>query len=187
MPSSTKNTIKDPTVAADERAFLGEEFLTWLWFRAERGDAEFDLGGGRSVGVVIDAPLLLRSTREDAEGRRPEQVLRFGQPLTGAEAAAALRRGKKLCRARLILGDGGREWILTFDAETFTLRSIRIPEPDATDESGDRVLEQVAAFDEAVTMMDEVYKHFLDARLAPDFRTGLLSDMRSWVRRKQVS
>src|SRR4030095_5229847 len=130
--SADKNVL-EPKARRDERAFLGEELLTWLWFRVERGDAEFDLGQGRRVGVALDAPLVLRAAREDDDGKRPEQVLRFGRPLGSPEAAAALGRGKRLARARLIVADGGREWEATFDAESFSLRSARVPNREEED------------------------------------------------------
>ena len=37
---------------AESHGFLGEEFLTWLWFRWENDGGEFTLGGGRVVGVA---------------------------------------------------------------------------------------------------------------------------------------
>jgi len=172
-----------PRPRRDERTFLGEEWLTWLWCRAESGDATFDLGGGRSVGIAIDAPLLLRAPQEDEAGRRPEQALRNGRPLGGAEAAAALRAGKRLVRARLIVAEGGREWTATFDAETFSLRSVRVPESEE-EESADRANDHVAAFQDLVLAIDGVYREFLLERLAPDLRKKSVLKMRRWVAEK---
>jgi len=60
--------------------FLGEEFLTWLWFRWETQVGEFTLPGGRVVGVVIDD--MLNSAEVDWI-RDPDPV---NQPQEGTEA-----------------------------------------------------------------------------------------------------
>ena len=36
-------------------AFLGEEFLTWLWFRIESEGGDFEVGR-ESIGVILDDP-----------------------------------------------------------------------------------------------------------------------------------
>ena len=182
MSPADKNVL-EPKPRRDERAFLGEEWLTWLWYRVERGDAEFDLGSGRRAGVALDAPLVLRAAREDDEGKRPEQALRFGRPLGSPEAAAALARGKRLARARLIVADGGREWEATFDAETFSLRSARVPTSEEEDLDA-RGEEHLAAFHELATALDGIYREFLVERLAPSFRKETLPKWREWTREK---
>lgn len=173
-------------VAPDERAFLGEEFLTWLWWRSETGRAEFELSQSERVGVALDAPLLLKSTEEDENGNRPEQTLKFGSPLRGPESGVALRRGKRLVRAKLILSDGTREWNCTFDAENFVLKSIRVPEPDADDDSGDPALENVSAFEETFLMFDAIFRIYLIERISPEFRSKQLREMRAWVNERMA-
>lgn len=183
-PKSAKEA--EPQVARDERAFLGEEFLTWLWWRFEAGESEYDLGGGRSVGIALDGPLVLRDRREDEEGKRPEQSLRHGRPLSGVEAAAALKRGKRLVRARLIVADADREWNTTFDAETFSLRSCSVPESEE-EEAHVRALETVTAYEQISTALDGVFRTFLLERLSPEYTDRSLPKLRDWVRSKPLS
>jgi recombination associated protein RdgC len=176
--------VAEARPARDDRAFLGEEFLTWLWWRAETGRGEYDLGGGRIVGIALEAPLVLRAAGEDGAGKRPEQVLRYGEPLRGAEAAAALKRGKLLSRARLVVGDGGDTWNATFDAASFSLRSIVTPEPDSDVAPDEHAASRIRAFGELPRLLDAVFEQFLSERLSPDFRTKTLRSMRAWIRAK---
>ncbi len=39
---------------SDPLAFLGEEFLTWLWFRIETEGGEFNIGRQRELAVSFD-------------------------------------------------------------------------------------------------------------------------------------
>ena len=88
--------------AADPLGFLGEEFLTWLWFRIETEGGDFDLGRDRHVGVSFDDFIAFAPLDND----ETEQTLRKGSPSRCAEAAAALRNGRRLTRARLVLAPG---------------------------------------------------------------------------------
>ncbi|MBI3819840.1 MAG: hypothetical protein HY286_14180 [Planctomycetes bacterium] len=186
MHNDNKNR-REPAAPRDERAFLGEEFLTWLWWRCDSGRAEFEIGKGENVGVALDEPLLLKSGDDDENGRRPEQIMKFGRPLGSLEAAAALARGKRLARAKLILGDGTREWNCTFDAETFTLRGIRVPEADVDEDTGDSALERASGFEQAIRYVDAVFGVFLADRVSPEFRGARLKQMKAWAREKTTA
>ena len=80
---------------AESHGFLGEEFLTWLWFRWETQGGEFTLSGGRVVGVALDDFLTFAALNED----ETEQTLRRGLPTRTAEARTALRQGRAPGRA----------------------------------------------------------------------------------------
>jgi hypothetical protein len=181
MPAKTDKGTLRPVPPRDDQAFLGEEFLTWLWFRAESGEAEFDFGQGNVVGVSLDAPVVLRAVSSGLDTPRPEQVLRHGEPLRGPEAAAALRRGKRLTRARLVVGTPEREWNLTFDAEAFSPRGIRVPEPEEPVNPDERPLAQMLAFEELTEILDKLFKAFLEERLTPAFREKTVPRMREWA------
>lgn len=181
MATKQDRSTLHPVPPRDDQAFLGEEFLTWLWWRAESGEAEFDLGQGSIVGISLDAPIVLRAAAAGLDAPRPEQVLRHGEPLRGPEAAAALRRGKRLSRARLIVGTPEREWNLTFDADTFSLRGIRVPEPEEPVNPEERPLAQMMAFEELTAIFDQLFKVFLEERLTPVFREKTVPRMREWI------
>ena len=37
-----------------EKAFLGREFLTWLWFKSEQTGGSIDVPGGKIIEVVFN-------------------------------------------------------------------------------------------------------------------------------------
>lgn len=117
-----------PTVDADHvDESPGQDFLTWIWYRTETG-AEIitdpDLG---RVGCGIEGPLVF-SIAEG--GGAQEAVLRRGSPVQSAEARTCLLGGKKLRRAKLMLAVGDDAFTLSFDADTFVCRSVKVPEED---------------------------------------------------------
>lgn len=105
-----------------QKAFLGKEFLTWLWYRAEHEPA-FELTRGRRVEVEIEGPIVLDAHYGDARST----ALKGGSPTTAPEARTALLEGKKLKKARLKISGDGVDWIAGIDAETMAIGGLNLP------------------------------------------------------------
>lgn len=151
----------------DRLGFLGEEFLTWLWFRWETSGGEFTLPGGRVVGIALDDLLTFAAPSDD----ETEQTLRRGLPTKTAEARTGLRQGRRLRKARLLLAEGSRTWAATLDATTLTLLGTRLPEDAEEVESDpDRTADRVANWLALHEIVQALYGVFLRERLQPDYR-----------------
>jgi len=151
-------------------AFLGEEFLTWLWFRLETKGGDFDLGDGHVVGVSLD-DFLAFAPRDDDE---TEHTMRKGVPSRSSSARAALSAGRRLRRAKLILAQGELQWSFVLDASCMGLRSVRLPDDDPEAEGpADRSRDRVANFLLLQELVTRLYREFLRIRLRRDYlRTG---------------
>lgn len=117
-----------PIQMPDDRGgldFLGPEFLTWLWWRA---DAEpcFKHEDGTEVFLHFDEHLEFRGER--AAARRV--TLRAGMPGASMEARAALRSGKVLVAARILLARGEEESRFTLRAEDLDISGLKLPAPE---------------------------------------------------------
>ena len=143
--------------------FLGEEFLTWLWFRWETDGGEYELARGQTVGIALDDFLAFAAPSDD----ETEQTLRHGLPTRTAEARTALRQGRRLKKAKLIIAEGSRQWAATLDATTMTLSGVRLPE-DAEDVETpqDRTADRTANWIAIYEVVMAVYGVFLRERLA---------------------
>ncbi|MGE0143759.1 MAG: hypothetical protein AB7I19_13420 [Planctomycetota bacterium] len=158
--------------------FLGEEFLTWLWFRLETEGGDFDLGDGYQIGISLD-DFLAFAPREDDE---TEHTLRKGIPSRSTGARAALRAGRRLQRAKLILALGERQWSFVLDAPTMGLRSVRLPDDDPEAEGpGERSRDRAANFLLLNELVRRVYREFLRVRLRPDYLKGAAEKQAAWM------
>jgi len=155
-----------PDQAIATHGFLGEEFLTWLWFRWETEGGEFTLPGGRVVGVALDDFLAFAAGSDD----ETQQTLRRGLPTRTAEARTALRQGHRLAKARLLVAEGSRQWITTLDAATLTFGGVRLPEDAEECESDvDRTADRAANWLALHEIVQALYAVFLRDRLRPDY------------------
>ena len=111
----------------------------------------------------IQGPLLFTS-----EGGEARKITLAGDEAASApEVISALRQGKKLVRAKLVFEAMEDTYTFTLDAETFDLKSIKLPVPNIAD--------QLQYFDmriEALTRLylyvDELFEGFLQLRLDPE-------------------
>jgi len=165
---------------AETHGFLGEEFLTWLWFRWETEGGEFHLPGGRVVGVALDDFLTFAAPSDD----ETEQTLRHGLPTRTEEARTALRQGRRLRRARMILAEGPRQWSVTVDGATMRLSGAKLPEDAEECESeADRTADRAANWLALHELVHSLYTMFLKARLAPDYRKNAGEKQAQWMQK----
>jgi hypothetical protein len=163
---------------SETHGFLGEEFLTWLWFRWETGGGEFTLAGGRVVGVALDDLLCFAAPSED----ETEQTLRRGLPTRTAEARTALRQGRRLRKARLLVAEGPRQWSATFEAPTMTLLGVKLPDDAEECESDvDRTADRAANWLALHELVQALYALFLKERLRTDWKEQGAERQAQWM------
>ena len=74
-----------------EKAFLGREFLTWLWFKSEQTGGPIELPGGKVIEVVFHDRMTLDLTDVDT----PQTVSIKGEFSETQGGAGSDTRGKK--------------------------------------------------------------------------------------------
>lgn len=126
----------------------GREFLMWLWFMSEAKGGVVSLPGGGTFSVMVEGPLLFDHEEQG------EAAIRKGEPMMSAETRAALLSGKKLRKAKLTLARSDEEmWTCILDADTFVIRSLKLPKTEAIDAAG--------RFQERMEMIDTFRQAFL--------------------------
>ncbi|MEZ5964356.1 MAG: hypothetical protein R3F56_10965 [Planctomycetota bacterium] len=161
-----------------DHAFLGEEFLTWLWYRLETVGGDFDIGEGRHVAVAMD-DFLAFAPRDDDE---TEQTLRKGTPTHSQEARAALRNGRRLRKAKLVVAEGPMQFGATLDGTTMCLSGIKLPDDSEDCESArDRNVERAAGFFLVHELVGHLYTGFLQDRLRPDYARTAGERQAQWM------
>jgi len=170
--------MKNANEGADTHGFLGEEFLTWLWFRWETDGGEFTLAGGRVVGVALDDFLTFSAPSED----ETEQTLRRGLPTRTVQARTALRQGHRLRKARLLIAEGERQWAATLDAPTLSLNGVKLPDDAEECESdADRTADRAANWLALHELVQGLYARFLHERLRADYQRTAGEAQARWM------
>ncbi len=143
--------------------FLGPEFLTWLWWRAAERPT-FHHPDGSEVCVLFDEHLEFRGERSAAR----KAVLRAGVPGASVEARAALRSGKVLVAARIVIARGEAERRVTIRAEDLDFSGVRLPAPEPGP-ARERLEAQLAALEDLEDDLDLCLSAFLKVRISPEW------------------
>jgi hypothetical protein len=161
-----------------QKAFIGKEFLTWLWHRSETAPA-FDLPRGRTCEIEMLDPIVLDAHFGDARST----ALKGGSPATSPEARAALLEGKKLRRARIKLSSDGVDWIATLDGETMATSGLNLPRPGQLPfEEALRLRMEFAM--EFESLIEELLDRFLTLRLDAKEWAPELKKIQAWIESK---
>lgn len=174
----------DVLVAAEQKRFIGREFLTWLVYTCEETGGRFEVNGEPLELVLGDRVVLEGGTAD-----RPRLTV-VGQGDTRPEIGAGLQRGKLLDRARLTMSRGERRWELTLDGGLLTYDSLRCPtlgdsdtgaqaDPRASFEND--LFLRLADMEDVVGVLDRLFADFCRLRGSSAWPQRVLPALRAWV------
>jgi hypothetical protein len=167
--------IADPA----SRAFLGNEFLLWLWFTLEVESDTLPLADGSDVTVMLTRTLAL----ECPKALSGSEKIRSGAPTQLPEARRAIQAGKLPRQAGLILVRHGHQYELTLQAETLAVSGAKLPATEEGEERA-RLEERVDQVRHLVETVDLLYGLFLGRRLGSGWLEEL-SRMQHWLQRDE--
>ena len=166
-----------------EKKFLGQEFLTWLWYKSEERSGAIFLPGIGDIQVVFEKHMLL----ESGEGESLERLICKGLQTELQEARTGLLMGKKLEQARILLAKGEFEWRLTLTATLFEFRSVSLPKTvGASEDFSDplaweaRILDRIGMCEEVMHTLDELFRMFLKIRVSSAWQQEK-GVMKTWI------
>lgn len=167
----------------EEKKFLGQEFLAWLWYKSEERGGAVDIPGTGDVLVVFEKHMLL----EFGEGESSEKVICRGLQTELKEARAGLMMGKKPEQARIRIARGDYEFNVTMTAATLEFRNIRLPKTVASADEGDdpesiegRILDRISLFEELSSLINDLFRMFISLRASDEWPEEL-QKVRQWV------
>ncbi len=168
----------------EEKRFLGQEFLAWLWFKSEERGGSVELPGRGDILVVFEQHMLL----EYGEGPESEKLMCRGLQTELKEARAGLVLGKKPEQARIRLGSGDYEFSITLTATAMEFRSVRLPKTAGTEDSEDddhnslegQLLERISLFEEGIELVNKLFRLFITIRTSDGWSDELIK-LREWV------
>ena len=163
----------------NQKMFLGQEFLTWLWYLSEN-EEPLELEPGRPVWVYLGENLTL-GPAQGAEGSR---VSVKGKEASLAEAREGLRQGKLVEALRLGLGLEDDEFWMTVKAAGLEVSSLKLPAISPGDEAEGlegRLLERVFLIETALGALEGLFKLYLAKRLEDEKGGELWDFLKNWA------
>ncbi len=166
-----------------KKAFLGREFLTWLWFKSDAAANIIQLPDGNAVEVFF----LDRMILDLFDMETPQTVALKGEQSGLREGLSALREGKKIEEARLAVRTGDNEFTMTLKATWFSFGGFKtppiMPAGDGEEDEGTEgaFLEKAYLIEEGMDIVDALLHVFLKLRLSPAWEAEELPEIRRWI------
>jgi hypothetical protein len=171
----------DVAVAYSRFQFLGEEFLTWLWYVIDNDfqllrQLDQDLAtleiGNRMV-------LINRSNRDSGE-----TVTIQGDHANMDEGLLTLRKGGMVAEMHLVYKAGDQEWQFNLKGESLNLSSLKVPATgtlESRDDIEGAVIEKIDLCNRAVSLINRLYGHFIKLRLVNGWNRNVVPSVRQWI------
>lgn len=156
--------------------FLGRELLTWLLYRSESG-APITQVEGEPLTVLFTGRLLLKGVA----GEVTELAVKGALAPYAELVKQALQKGLLVHAARLRLSLGERAFEASLDAEHFDVRSGKIPQLLAEEES-ERMTERLHLAEQLSGLVDVLVATFVELRQSPAWKKKVVPELQAWLR-----
>jgi len=171
----------DISVAYNRYKFLGNEFLTWLWFMMETDKNSLLESKQDLADLSIGNRIVLHNTTHN----RDEVITIKGDGAGLEEGQTALKKGAKVTEINLTAKIGEHEWRFNVKGESMNLSSVKIPDTGRMETQEDMegvILEKIYLYEQAVDLINGLYKQFIKLRVASDWEKTTLRRMAKWVK-----
>jgi hypothetical protein len=159
----------------NNRDFLGNEFLLWLWHYLENESDTLKLSDDSEVALMISRSLALECPR----GQFGRESFSTDGPAKLPEAHRAIQAGKLPRKMGLTLVRHEAQYELTLQAESLAVGGAKLPAPEEEDERG-RVEERITQLRHLLETLDLMYAAFISRRLG-DAWTKEAGKMKKWL------
>lgn len=170
----------DIAVAYNRYRFLGNEFLTWLWFTIEN-----DMDTVKQCDPeLVDLDVGNRMVLENRLANGKETITIKGDAAGLEEALLALNKGALITDLHLVYKSGTIQWTFSIKGESLGFTGLKLPETGPM-ESGDDmegiILEKIYLYEKPFDLMDNLYSAFSKIRLSDQWQTDALPAIKKWL------
>jgi hypothetical protein len=169
----------DVAIAYRRYQFLGNEFLTWLWFMIETDQNSLRQYDPDLVSLNIGSRLVLENTRNNAK----ETVTIKGDEANLEEGLVALKKGAVVTEMHLSYKTVGQNWLFSLKGESLNISSLKLPETGPVETPEDLegvVIEKAYLLEKVIGLVNNLFSHFIKLRVSDTWRSQTVSRIHKW-------
>lgn len=169
----------DVAIAYRRYQFLGNEFLTWLWFMIETDQNLLRQYDPDLLSLNIGSRLVLENTRNNAK----ETVTIKGDEANLEEGRVALKKGAVVTEMHLSYKSVGQDWLFSLKGESLNISNLKLPETGSVETSEDLegvVIEKIYLLEKVIGLVNNLFSHFIKLRVSDTWHSQTVSQIRKW-------
>jgi hypothetical protein len=170
----------DMAVAYSRYKFLGNEFLTWLWFMIETDQNGLRRYDPDLVSLNIGSRLVLENTHNNAK----ETVTIKGDDANLEEGLLALKKGAVVTEIHLSYKAGAQRWQFGLKGESLNISNLKLPETGPVETPEDLegvVIEKAYLVEKVIGLINTLFSHFVKLRVSNKWPDQTVSQIRKWA------
>ena len=170
----------DVAVAYKRFKFLGDEFLTWLWFVIDQDSSILKKMDPELTSLEIGNRIVLKKRNKKAA----ERITIKGEDADLDEAMLALKKGAMVAEFNLIYRSAQQKWQFTLKGESLNLSSLKTPQiapPESQDDLEAAVLEKIFLYDKILQFLEKLYKYFIKLRISNKWEGREIALIKKWI------
>lgn len=171
----------DVAVAYNRYKFLGDEFLTWLWFAIDQDPMLFKDMDPDLTALEIGNRIVL----ENRKSKSVERITIKGEDAHFEEGMLALKKGALVAELNLMFRADAQKWQFTLKGESLNVSSLKTPKttpPESPEDLEGAILEKVFLYDKILQFLEKLYKHFIQLRTSDTWKRRDVRLMKTWMR-----
>ncbi len=171
----------DIAVAYRRYQFVGDEFLTWLWYTIENNRPLLRTIDPDLAALEIgNRMVLVNRYRKDND----ETVTIKGDDADMDEGLLALKKGAMVAEVNLVYRSAEREWRFNLKGESLNFSSLRVPETgkiETREEIEGAVIDKIYLLEKVVGLMNALFAQFIKLRVSNDWSAKSVPAIRKWI------
>ncbi len=171
----------DIAVAYNRYRFLGNEFLTWLWYLVENDHSMLKTAVSSFTSLDIGNRIVLENQKND---NILETITIKGDEAGLEEGIMALKKGAVVTELNLLLKAGDQEWHFNIKGESMNISSLKTPETAAVEKKEDvegAILEKMYLYQNVSELIDNLFKQFIDIRTSDQWHRQERLHIAKWI------
>lgn len=173
--------MMDVAVAYNRYQFVGNEFLTWLWFVVDTQPQAISTVDATITSLTIGNRIVLVNSLNDTH----EVITIKGDDAGLEEGLLSLRKGAVVVEMNLSYKTDHQEWVFTLKGESLSFSSLKVPNTGPMESKEDvegLMLEKAFLYQKAIDLVNALYHSFLKKRLSDSWHGTTVAEIKKWLR-----
>ena len=170
----------DIATAYNRYRFLGNEFLTWIWFCIENNPALIQQCDPDLVSLDVGNRMVL----ENRLSNGIETISIKGDAAGLEEALLSLKKGAMVTEMSLIYKSGVTQWFFGLKGESLGFSGLKLPETKTLETEAEwegLVLEKIYLYEKIFEFIQNLFRVFIKLRLSDHWGQDTLVGMKKWL------
>ncbi len=162
--------------------FLGNEFLTWIWYLIENkiNIKELINSDYKTITLEIGNSLVLENS---PGGKTKEKISIKGDEAGLEEGKTALKKGGVVTSISLLLNIDTEEFKFLIKGESINISGFKTPsfKPENNEEIEGAIIEKAFFTEKIYTLIDALFNKFIEKRSSDTFKDKDFHKIKKWI------